>query len=130
MKEVVRYSDAFKRSIVEKVESGRYESIGEAQRKNGIRGHGTLVYWIKKYGREDILPKRIRVETMKEIDELKELRKQNKELKAALVDAQMDWCISSALLDIACEEMGTTAEVLKKNTALTLADVRKRRRLK
>ena len=95
-----------------------------------IRGHGTLVYWIKKYGREDILPKRIKVETMNEIDELKVLRKQNKELKAALADAHMDWCISSALLDIACGEMGTTAEVLKKNTALTLAGVRKRKALK
>ena len=130
MKEAVIYSDAFKRSIVEKVESGRYASMSEAQRKNGIRGHGTLVRWIKKYGREDILPKRIRVETMNEIDELKALRKQNKELKAALADAHMDWCISSALLDIACGEMGTTAEVLKKNTALTLAGVRKRKALK
>ena len=130
MKEVLRYSDAFKRNIVEKVAQGIYATLGEAQRKNGIRGHGTLVYWIKKYGREDILPKRIKVETMNEIDELKVLRKQNKDLKAALADAHMDWCISSALLDIACEEMGTTAEALKKNTALTLADVRKRKGLK
>ena len=51
MKEVVRYSDAFKRNIVEKVERGMYSSLGEAQRKNGIGGHETLVYWIKKYGR-------------------------------------------------------------------------------
>ena len=130
MKEVLRYSDAFKRNIVEKVAQGIYATLGEAQRKNGIRGHGTLVYWIKKYGREDILPKRIKVETMNEIDELKVLRKQNKDLKAALADAHMDWCISSALLDIACEEMGTTAEALKKNTPLTLADVRKRKGLK
>ena len=130
MKEVVRYSEAFKMSIVEKVGRGMYASISEAQRKNGIRGSATLVKWIKKYGREDILPKRIKVETMNEIDELKVLRKQNKELKAALADAHMDWCISSALLDIACGEMGTTAEVLKKNTALTLAGVRKRKALK
>ena len=36
MKEVVRYSEAFKRNIVEKVESGMYATLGEAQRKNGI----------------------------------------------------------------------------------------------
>ena len=130
MKEVVRYSDAFKRSIVEKVGSGMYASMSEAQRKNGIRGSATLVKWIKKYGREDILPKRVRVETMNEVDELKAARKEIKELKAALADAHIDWCISSALLDIACEEMGTTAEALKKNTPLTLAGVRKRRGLK
>ena len=130
MKEVVSYSEAFKRNVVEKVGRGLYASLGEARRKNGIGGKETLVKWIKKYGREDILPKRIRVETMKEIDELKAARKEIKELKAALADAHMDWCISSALLDIACEEMGTTAEALKKNTPLTLAGVRKRRGLK
>ena len=130
MKEVVRYSEAFKRDIVEKVGRGMYASMSEAQRKNGIRGSATLVKWIKKYGREDILPKRIRVETMNEIDELKAARKEIKELKAALADAHLDWCISSALLDIACQEMGTTAEALKKNTPLTLADARKRRGLR
>ena len=127
MKEVVRYSEAFKRKVVEKVERGTYRCISEAQRKNGIGGHGTLVYWIKQYGREDILPKRVKVETMNEIDELKMLRKQNKELKTALADAQIDWCLESSFLEIACEQMGTTVEVLKKNNPLTLADVRKRR---
>ena len=130
MKEAVRYSDAFKRNIVEKAGRGMYASISDAQRKNGIRGSETLVNWIKKYGREDILPKRVRVETMNEVDELKAARKEIKELKAALADAHIDWCISSALLDIACGEMGTTAEALKKNTPLTLAGVRKRRGLK
>ena len=124
MKKAVRYSDAFKRSIVEKAGRGMYASIGEEQRKNGIRGHGTLVYRIKKYGREDIFPKRVRVETMNEIDELKTLRKQNKELKEALADAHLDWCISSALLDTACEHMGTTAEALKTYPPLPLAGVR------
>ena len=127
MKEVVRYSDAFKRSIVEKMERGMYASISEAQRKNGIRGKETLVNWIKKYGRENILPKRIKVETMREIDELKELKKRNRYLEAAFADLHAEWCISSALLDIACEEMGTTADVLKKNTPLTRAVARKRR---
>ena len=42
MKEVVRYSDAFKRNVVEKVERGMYASIREAQRKNGIGGSETI----------------------------------------------------------------------------------------
>ena len=128
MKEVVRYSEAFKRSVVEKVASGKYATLAEARRKNSINGSETLVNWIKKYGREDILPKRVKVETMNEIDELKELRKQNKALKTALADAQIDWCLESSFLEIACEQMGTTVEALKKNNPLTLADARKRRR--
>ena len=127
MRETVSYSEAYKRSVVEKVEQGVYSSLSEARRKNGIKGKETLVHWVRKYGREDILPKRVRVETMSEIDEVQALRKRNRELEAALADAHMDWCIESALLDIACEGMGTTAEALKKKNPLTCADVRKRK---
>ena len=127
MRGTVSYSEAYKRSVVEKVEQGAYSSLSEARRKNGIKGKETLVHWIRTYGREDILPKRVRVETMNEIDEVQALRKRNRELEAALADAHMDWCLQSALLDIACEKMGTTAEALKKKNPLTLADARTRR---
>jgi hypothetical protein len=39
--------------------------------------------WVKQYGREEILPKRVKVETMSEIDELQEARKRIRELEAA-----------------------------------------------
>jgi transposase-like protein len=117
MKEVVRYSEAFKLRLVEEVAAGKYASLEEARRRNGIHGTGTLVKWIKKYGREDILPKRIKVETMREIDELKEARKRIGELEAALADAHMDYCLESAFLDIACKRLGTTTEELKKRTS-------------
>jgi transposase-like protein len=87
MRGKVSYSDAFRRGVVEKYERGMYKSLSEADRRNGIKGSLTVVNWIKKYGREDILPKRVKVETMKEIDELKAARKEIKELKAALADA-------------------------------------------
>ena len=53
---------------------------------------------------------------MQEIDELQAARKEIKELKAALADAHLDWCLQSAFLDRASERLGTTAEVLKKRT--------------
>jgi hypothetical protein len=37
----------------------------------------------------------------------------------------MDYCLERAFLEIACEEMGTSREELKKNNAIRLADVRK-----
>jgi hypothetical protein len=43
-----------------------------------------------------MLPKRIKVETMNEVDELKAARKEIKELKAALADARRDWCLERA----------------------------------
>jgi transposase-like protein len=127
MKEVIRYSEAFKLRLVADVEGGKYASLEEARRRNGIHGTGTLVKWIKKYGRKDILPKRIKVETMDEIDELKEARKRIRELEAALADAHMDYCLESAFLDIACERLGTTTEELKKKNVMTLAERRKTR---
>jgi hypothetical protein len=57
----------------------KYGSIEEARRRNGVRGTATLGKRIRKYGREDILPKRVRVETMDEIDELKAAKKRIRE---------------------------------------------------
>ena len=116
MKEVVRYSEAFKLRLVEDVACGKYKSLDEARRRNGIRGPSTLRGWIKKYGREDILPKRVKVETMNEMDELKAARNRIRELEAALADAHMDYCLESAFLDIACVRLGTNVEDLKKRT--------------
>jgi transposase-like protein len=127
MRDVIRYSEAFKLRVVEDVVNGKYASFNEALRRNGIRGYRTLVKWLKQYGREDILPKRIKVETMDEVDEMKAARRRIRELEAALADAHMDYCLESAFLEIACEKLGTTAEDLKKKNGITLAERRKRR---
>jgi len=62
----------------------------------------------KKYGREDLLPGRVKVETTSETVELKAARKEIRELKDALADAHMDWCLESAFSGIACERLGMT----------------------
>jgi transposase-like protein len=72
---VVRYSEAFKLRLVEDIAAGKYTSLDEARRRNGIRGAATVSKWIKHYGREDMLPKRIKVETINEIDELQAARR-------------------------------------------------------
>jgi transposase-like protein len=95
---------------VEDAANGKYKSLEEARRRNGIRGSSTLSKWIKQYGREDILPKRVKVETMKEIDELWAARSRIRELEAALADAHRDYCLESAFLDIACERLGISTE--------------------
>lgn len=95
-----------------------------------IKGGDTINNWIRKYGREDLLPKRIRIETLKEKDELKEARKRIKDLESALADAHIDNCLEHAFLEIACERMGTDLEDFKKKNELTLSDVRKMREKK
>jgi hypothetical protein len=76
--------------------------------------------WIKQYGREDILPKRVKVETMNGIDELQTAHSRVRELEAALADAHRDYCLERTFLDIACGQLGASTEALKKKNVLTL----------
>ena len=124
-KEFITYSEAFKMQVVEEIRQGKFATISQAEKAYGIRGTATIKKWIKKYGREDLLPKRVRVETMTEIDELKEAKKRIRDLEKALSDSHMDYCLERAFLEIACQQMGTSREELKKNNAMQLADVRR-----
>jgi transposase-like protein len=126
MREVIRYSEAFKLRLADDIASGKYKSPGEARRRNGIRSGPTVKGWIKRYGRE--LPERVKAETVNEIDELRAARRRIREPEAALSDAQMDYCIERAFLDIACEDLGVSRDELKKNVT-RLAERRKRRGL-
>ena len=129
-KEVRRYSEAFKRQVVEELEQGKFSSAFDAQQSYGILGDRTVFRWMKKYGRDNLFPKLVRIETMKERDKKKEDRKRIRDLEAALSDAHIDNCLEHAFLEIACERMGISIEEFKKKHELTLSDVRKMRDLK
>ena len=110
MKTTVRYSDAFKRQVVDEIGRGRFVSIASAMRAYGICGQATVSRWIKTYGREELLPRRIRIESMNEMDELKAAKHRIRELEAALADAHIDQCLEHAFLEIACERMSVPLE--------------------
>jgi len=130
VRQTVKYSEAFKRQVVEEISKGKFSSFYAAQRAYGILGSSTITRWVEKYGREDLLPKRIRIETLKERDELKEAKKRIRKLEAALADAHIDNCLEHAFLEIACERMDTNLNDFKKKNELTLSDVRKMRGIK
>ena len=121
----IRYSEAFKRQVVEEIERGRHATIGAAKRAYGIKGSGTVPGWVRKYGRDDLLPKRVRIESLEERDELKEARKRIRELEAAVADAHIDHCLEKAYLHVACERMGVDPEDFKKKNAIMLSELRK-----
>lgn len=87
MRSAIRYSEAFKLQVLRELEEGRFESRAAAARAYGIRGMGSIEYWAKKYGKLHLLGKVIRVETPKEVSEVKELRKRVRDLEKALADA-------------------------------------------
>jgi transposase-like protein len=121
----LRYSEAFKRRVVEELARGKHSSIEKARRAYGIRGSMTVWGWIRKYGSEDMLPKRVRIETLKEQNELKVARKRIRELEAAVADAHIDHCLEKAYFHVACERMGVDPEDFKKKNAMTLSELRK-----
>lgn len=124
--ETIRYSEAFKRQVVEELESGKFRSICEANRAYNIRGAETIRLWIRRYGNEKILPRKVKIETMKERDALKEAKKRIRELEAALADAHIDHALSDAYVQIACERMGEDPASFKKKHGITLSDLRKK----
>jgi transposase len=127
VREVIRYSEAFKRQVVGELERGKHTSLEQARRVYGIRGATTVAQWVQKYGNETLFTRRIRVETMKERDELKEARKRIRALEQALSNANLRGALDEAFLEIACEKIGTTPEELKKKSGLTLSAALSRR---
>ncbi len=125
-KTVIRYSEAFKRQVVDKIERGEFCSVGAAAKAYGIKGKSTVRNWVIKYGTEKLLPKVIRIETLKEQNELKVSRKRIRELEAAVADAHIDYCLERAYLSIACEHLEIDINEFKKKHAMTLSDTRRK----
>lgn len=99
---VIRYSQAFKRKIVDEIESGKY-TIGEVRRIYDIRGKETISRWLKQFGREHLLSRVIRIEMKDEKDKLKELERQKRELESALAQAHLKILSLETMIDIAEE---------------------------
>ena len=57
-----RYSEAFKLSVIEQIEQGRY-TAHQAGRLYGC-SPSSIHYWKKRYGKAHLLNKKVRIETM------------------------------------------------------------------
>jgi transposase len=125
---VVRYSEAFKRQVVDELERGKFETIGAASRAYRIRGSRTIHGWLRRYGTMDLYPKVMRIETMKERNELKEAKNRIRELEAALSDAHVDHVLEKAYLHVACDRMRVDPDEFKKKNVMRLSDLRKNSR--
>jgi transposase len=112
-KTVTRYSHAFKHQVVQQIEDGRI-TVSEARKKYGIRGGGTIPFWIKRMGKLDLLAKVIRVEKPNEKDRIQELERQVRALKEALADTQLSRVIAESQFEVLCEQQGLNPEDVKK----------------
>lgn len=101
-KTVRRYSDCFKLQVVEEIEKNGL-SIEDCRRKYGIAGGETIQKWLRKFGKQHLLNKIVRVETREEIDELKRLRAENKALKEAYAELSLHHKCSEKVIEVADE---------------------------
>ena len=111
---VYSYSTAFKRQVIEQLELGRFSSINEAREHYGIRGDNTIRLWLRKYGRNHLCPKVVRVEMPDEKDQIRQLKKQIKQLQQVLGKKEAQNALNEAFLEIACEKLGEDVEEFKK----------------
>lgn len=110
----VRYSESFKRQVVAKLEDGTFDSICAAKRHYGINGGETVKRWLKRFGRNDLMAKVVRVEKPGERDRLKALEKKVRDLEHALAQTRMSELLIEGHFEILCEQIGLDPEEEKK----------------
>jgi len=109
-----KYSDCFKRQVVEELESGRFDSVREAQRHYGVLGADTVPRWLRKYGKNHLLPRVLIVQKPNEKDQIRDLKRQVAELQRVLGRTQAEKVLNEEFLKIACEQLGYDPEAFKK----------------
>ena len=113
---VIRYSEAFKLQVVSELESGRFRSHLEASQTYGIRGSATVRRWLKEYGKNHLLNRVVRIESVNEKDQIRALEKEISQLKNAVADSKLQELIHKTTFEVVCQEygLGSPSEVKKK----------------
>jgi transposase len=107
-----RYSEAFGRQVVAEYENGA--GITCLQKKYGINGGTTIQAWIKKYAKAGFRHELVHIQTAEEVDRVRELEKQVKELEQALGKVVLEKLKLESILE---ELQGVQGEEVKKNAA-------------
>lgn len=107
-----RYSDAFKRQVVEAIEQEGY-THPQAALRYGC-SEASIHRWVKRYGKNHLLNKIVRIQTMDEADRIAELTEQVNKLKTALADTHLDQAMAESYFELACKRLGVDPEAFKK----------------
>lgn len=107
-----RYSEAFKLKIITEIESGKF-SIAQSQRIYDIKSSATIYSWIKKYGKNHLIGKVVRVEMRGEKDKVKQLQADKQKLETALAQAHLKIVALESLIETTEEHYKVD---LKKNS--------------
>jgi len=105
-----RYSNAFKQQVIGEIESGVL-SIAEASKIYEI-SMVSLYKWIRGFGKDHLIGKVVMVQKRDEVDKIKQLEAEKRQLEAALAKSNLDKFCLECLIEAAEEAYGVS---FKKN---------------
>jgi transposase-like protein len=104
-KDIIRYSSAFKSKVVSEIERGKH-TLTSAQRIYDIGGKCTIRKWVLSLGKNHLLGKVVRVESIDERSKLRQLEKDKQLLESALANEHLRVLALENMLELASVEMG------------------------
>jgi transposase-like protein len=99
-----RYSDAFKNKIVSDIEKGRL-TISQAMHLYEINSTNTIYKWLRKYGKNDLIKKVVRIEMKDEKSSLKQKEERIRELESALSSLALHNICLQSYVDVVNENI-------------------------
>ena len=107
---IFRYSESFKRKVVEEYESG--ERITDLKTKYGIKGSMTISNWIQKYSKKGFRHEMVHIQTGEEINYVKRLEKKVEMMEKVIGQMTLERIKLETLIEILEETYG---DEIKKN---------------
>jgi transposase-like protein len=110
---IKRFSESVKLKVLSELSEGKYTKR-ELSRMYNV-GPSTITDWIHKYKRQDLLNKRVNIESMDELSRIHALQKEIAQLKDLLIKKDLDHLVVDSYLEVAAQQLGfKDAEELKK----------------
>ena len=100
-----RYSEEFKRMLMEEMRQGKWGSPRAAARAYGI-GSITVLRWMDDAGMTHLRQRTVEVKTLREVSELVKLRRANRALRDQLLDEVLARREDLAVLEAAGRKYG------------------------
>lgn len=107
-----RYSEEFKRLLLEEMRQGKWRSPYAAGKAYGIRPI-TISSWMDAAGMTHLRHRTVEVKTLSEVSELNKLRKVNRTLRDQLLDEVLARREDLAVLDAAGRKYGFSPAVFR-----------------
>ena len=121
-----RYSEEFKRKVMEEVRQGKWSTPYAAAKAYGIRPI-TISTWMDAAGLSHLRGRTVEVKTLGEVSELHKLRKENMRLREQLLDEILSHRADVRTLEVAGREFGFEVAAYRDKTLNSIAVVRQER---